>query len=73
MNSQELYVAERTMHSRLAERRDQIGSGGPGWLSRQSRWLLCEVGYLLVALGARLEAYTLPRYRPLNGNMGSRG
>jgi hypothetical protein len=27
--------------------------------SQRGRWLLCELGYLLVVLGARLEEYAL--------------
>lgn len=67
----ELYAAEETMHHRLEERRHAHArrkhrrtAGRPeGWLVWQARWLLCELGYRLVALGARLEAYALPPYQ----------
>jgi hypothetical protein len=69
--SYELYSAEKTMHHRLEERRQGLArrrrhrtSTRPeGWLAWQARWLLCELGYRLVALGARLEAYALPPYQ----------
>jgi hypothetical protein len=72
MLSQNLYIAEQTMGSRLEERRQaqarrqsqEASAQEPGWLSWQARWLVCELGYRLVALGARLEAYALPPYRP---------
>jgi hypothetical protein len=72
MLSHDLYVAEQTMGNRLEERRRaharrqhrEASARQPGWLSWQARWLVCELGYRLVALGARLEAYALPPYRP---------
>jgi hypothetical protein len=70
MSYGELYVAESIMHRRLQERRQEIGilglkrrlsTHGGGWLSRQSRMLLWRLGQLLVALGKRLEGYSVPR------------
>ncbi|UCC64837.1 MAG: hypothetical protein JSV36_07290 [Anaerolineae bacterium] len=43
----------------------EAGIGGRGWLSRESRWLLCQIGRLLVAVGQRLERYTQPRVLPV--------
>jgi hypothetical protein len=70
--SYELYTAEETMHSRLEERREGLArrrrprsdARPQGWVAWRARWLLCELGYRLVALGARLEAYALPPYQP---------
>ena len=72
MLAQDLYVAEQTMHHRLEERRQGLAgrksrkehTHQQGWLAWQARWLLCELGYRMGALGARLEAYALPPYQP---------
>ena len=70
MSYAELYIAERIMHNRLEERRQEAKSGhtsprtgqdGQGWLAAKGRWLLCELGYRLVTLGAWLEGYSQPR------------
>ena len=36
-----------------------------GWLYQQRRWLLCQVGQLLTALGQRLEQLGLPESLPI--------
>lgn len=70
MRSADPYTAGRMMNLRveeelrLADARGLVckaGSAQPGPLSRRGRWLLCELGYGLVSLGARLEAYALAR------------
>ena len=64
------FFAERVMNQRVEEelgrarvrRRARwvrrVRQGGLGW---RCRWLLCSLGYRLVALGAWLEGYSLPR------------
>jgi hypothetical protein len=79
----ELYVAERTMGSRLEERRGRLEARrqvselrskdrSPGQLHRRVAGALA---HQLVAGGARLVGYGLPPYRPTRGesNGGSRG
>jgi hypothetical protein len=39
------------------------------WLSRQSCWLLCQVGNLFVSLGVQLLHAGLPQPRPLGEQM----
>ena len=62
------YLYEREMELRIeselrhAQARGlaRIAAGGqPGRLSRYEQEFLCEFGYQLVALGARLESYAL--------------
>jgi hypothetical protein len=76
MRSSDFYLTERIMNQRVqAEHRQASASrlsrqvvraarlhgAQPGnWLAWQGRWMLCELGYRLVALGARLEATSLP-------------
>ena len=64
MRSVDPYTAEWTMRVRVDHELRQAAicrlarqSPAPhqGWLSLQVRRLACEAGYLLVALGARLE------------------
>ena len=68
MRSADPDFAEREMDMRVeAELRQpqvrgllrRAGDRQPGARARRGRGLLCELGYLLVALGARLEAYAL--------------
>jgi hypothetical protein len=74
MSYGQVYIAQRTMDVDAEEKlrnaeawrtRRQARSHQTGSLSRQGRLLVCQLGYLLVALGARLEAYSLPQYRPV--------
>ena len=74
MSYGQVYIAQRTMDVDAEEKlrnaeswrtRRQARSHQTGSLSRQGRLLLCQLGYLLVALGARLEAYGLPQYHPV--------
>jgi hypothetical protein len=76
MSSGELHIAEQIMHKRLAERRQEIANRHqkrrarahqPSWLSLQGRRLLCQLGYLLIALGKRLQRYELPPALPVKG------
>jgi hypothetical protein len=70
--SSEPYTAEQTMHRRLEERRQGFArrrrsrsdARPEGLLAWQARWLLCELGYRLAALGAHLEAYAPPPDQP---------
>jgi len=64
----DLYVAESIMHQRVAERVSEarsralarrLGAGGQGVLSRSGCRLLCRLGWLLIALGRRMERYAL--------------
>ena len=66
--------AETEMHRRVAEERSRadanrlarrLRSGRQGGLSWQYRWLLCELGYRLVGLGARLERYSQSKTQPV--------
>ena len=68
MRSADPYLAEREMNMSVEAQRRQsqvrgllrpAGDRQPETLARRGWWLLCELGYLLVALGARLEAHTL--------------
>jgi hypothetical protein len=81
MSYGQVYIAQRTLDVDMEEKlrnaedwrtRRQARSHHPSSLSRQSRLLVCHLGYLLVALGARLEAYSLPEYRPTNGELSRR-
>jgi hypothetical protein len=49
----------------------QAGIDPRGWVSRQSRRVLCHLGRLLVALGRRLEGYGLPSTVSLEGQLSS--
>ena len=55
--------AERCRLQREARRAHQ------GWLSRQSCWLLCQLGSLFVSLGARLLHADLPQPHPAGEQM----
>lgn len=64
MLSSDLRASKAVMHTRLAEARQmqesmdllkEAGIDHRNWLSRQSCWLLCQLGARLVALGERLE------------------
>jgi hypothetical protein len=70
MSYGDLLFAERVMDLRVEE---ELGRATAGRLARQvkgrresklswqGRWLLCGLGYRLVAVGAWLEQYSLPR------------
>jgi hypothetical protein len=68
MRSTDFYLAERTMEMNVEEQQreaeahrlaHQARPQRPEGISQRGRWLMCELGYALVALGARLEAYSL--------------
>ena len=68
MRGADPYLAEREMKLRVAAELDRARARGllkPAGdrqretLAHRGQWLLCELGYQLVALGARLEAYSL--------------
>ena len=66
----EAYVQEKTRDRQLKESMQQakthrmareLRREHPGWVARQSRWLLCQSGRLLLAAGRRLEQRGLPQ------------
>jgi hypothetical protein len=78
MSFDDFFLAERTMQMRVDEELSQadgqrlVRLARPRhrpWLFRQGRLVLCELGYLLVVLGARLEEYGLPPSQPLKGEL----
>jgi hypothetical protein len=78
----DLYCAEKTMHRRLQDERASFealrlsraarlaGALQPGWMARQSCWLLCQIGRLLVAMGLRMERYGLSQTLSFEGEPG---
>ena len=70
MSYQQIVYGEWLMKARHEERlrraeiRRQVREAGVrrrGWLSRQGCWLLCQVGRLLMVVGARLQRrYQVP-------------
>jgi hypothetical protein len=69
----EVYVGERTMHGRLQDRRResevrqlvrQARAHPTGRPSSVGRWLLSQMSYRLMAVGARLVSLGLPPYLP---------
>jgi hypothetical protein len=76
MVGDDLYSMERSMDMRVRQELRQAEASRLGKLARAQnqgavsgwvRGLACEVGYLLVALGARLEQYGLPEPLSLRG------
>lgn len=81
MTYRDVYIAEQTMNSNVEERLRQaeakrlvrrLALPHRSGLSRQLRLLVCELGYLLVSLGAWMERYGQPQYQGLEGKT-SRG
>jgi hypothetical protein len=78
----DLYCAEKTMHQRLQDERlsfetrrlkgkaRQVGVLQQGWMARQSCWLLCQMGRLLVTMGLRMERYGLSQTLSFEGELG---
>jgi hypothetical protein len=67
MSYGDLLFAERVMDLRVEEEQSrakarrsarEVGSGRQGGLAWHGRWLLCGLGYWLVAVGAWLEGYS---------------
>jgi hypothetical protein len=78
MSYADCYLAERLMDLRVHEERHQADlrrlqrearRARPGLLSRQSCWLLCQLGGLFVSLGVRLLHAGLPQPRPAGEQM----
>jgi hypothetical protein len=78
MSYGELYVAERTMDSRVEENLHdannrrlarQLRPPHDRALPRQFRWMVCKLGYQLVSLGAKLEQASMVQVRGLEGEM----
>jgi hypothetical protein len=74
MSERDWYLAERTMDARVISELSQAEARRlariarqpqPNQLVWQCRWLMCELGYRLVALGAWLEGYSLARAQPV--------
>jgi hypothetical protein len=72
------YLEERLMDLRVQEERQkaelrslqrEAGSAHSGRLSRQSSWLLCQLGSLFVSLGVRLLHAGLPQPHPAGEQM----
>ena len=70
MSYRDVYIAERTMDQRVAERHRlaeakhlarMARQGQPGGLAWHGRWLVCELGFRLVALGAWMVGDHLPQ------------
>ena len=73
MSDGDWWIARRTMDLRVTEEHNLAKArrlahlarqGRPGGLGWHSRWLMCSLGYQLVALGAWLEGHSLPRTQP---------
>ena len=54
----DLRVEEEQNRARARRRARQVGQRRQGGLTWRGRWLLCGLGYRLVALGAWLEGYS---------------
>ncbi len=74
MSDGDWWIARRTMDLRVAEehtlaegrRQARLArQGQPGGLVWHGRWLLCGLGFRLVALGARLVGDHLPEAQPV--------
>ena len=74
MSDGDWYVAKRMMDLRVAEEHNLADGrelarlarqGRPGGLVWHGRWLVCRLGYQLVALGAWLEGHSLPEAHPV--------
>ncbi|MGD9317401.1 MAG: hypothetical protein PVG56_11235 [Anaerolineae bacterium] len=57
----DLCVEEEQRRAKGRRRARQVGQRRQGGMAWRGRWLLCNLGYRLVALGAWLEGYTLSR------------
>lgn len=64
----EVYLAEKTMHRCLEDRRREALGSRP--LRHRASWLLSRMSRLLVALGARLVGFGLPPYRQAEADAG---
>lgn len=73
MRSSDPYLSERMMAMHVAEERRLAEIQRLARLARpaqqegallQGRWLLCQVGYWLVAIGAWLDAFSARPYGP---------
>jgi hypothetical protein len=73
MESIDFYSAERSMQMHVASERNRARVRGLArearpfhrpWLTRQACGLLCQLGYSLVALGARLEEHARQPFAP---------
>ena len=56
-----LQAEEKDGQANERQRTRQAGQRRPGGVAWHGRWLLCNLGYRLVALGAWLEGYGLSR------------
>jgi hypothetical protein len=76
MSYTDYHFGERLMDLRVQEERHdaelhrlqrEARRARPGLLSRQSHWLLSQLGSLFVSLGVRLLHASLPQPRPAEG------
>jgi hypothetical protein len=74
MSERDWHPAKRTMDARVISELSQAQSRRlaqiarqpqPTRLAWQCRWLICELGYRMVALGAWLESFSLARAQPM--------
>lgn len=74
MSERDWYLAERTMDARITAELSQAKARRLARLATQQqqnqlvwqfRWLMCELGYRLVALGAWLEGFSLAQAQPV--------
>jgi len=72
------YLEERLMDLRVQEEWRQAElrrlqrvarRAHPGWLSRRSCWLVCQLGRLFASLGVQLLHTDLPQPRPAGEQM----
>ncbi len=79
MSYRDVYIAEQTMDQSVAERLHQaetrrlvrqLTPSRQNGLSREGRWLVCKLGYLLVTLGAWLERFGQPASCRAEGETG---
>lgn len=66
----DLYAAERLMNQHVEDTRREMAMHRLGRQMKEGRhsqwrWLVCELGYRLVALGAWLEQHSRPQSPPL--------
>jgi hypothetical protein len=73
MQGIDFYSAERDMQMHVESEHRRASTRGLArearpfhrpWVTRQTCGLLCQIGYSLVALGARLEEHARPPFTP---------
>lgn len=64
----ELSVEKRHRQAEALRLARQVSPPHRQGMSRQYRLFVCDLGYMLVSLGARLVEYGLPPYYPAEAN-----